>query len=275
MRVLGLLLLVILPLSSSFSVQPTTRRSSSALNAVHKPTAINNILSVLDLPIAERQENAKLISSGSSISKLWTKETWHRHRSRSRYMRNVISWPWSVIFRGLLPIMSIFAVWCTFVWSREIRFSPSALSFLASPLSLLLAFRVNNAVNRFHTARTQWGQLVLQSRTFASIFAAVDPDFQSRERAARLLVAFSWSVKQLVNYEESDEVVSKLLPAHDAAIINKRRKPALMILTLLRREVNSLNLKIPDALALSECVAQLGQTVGGMERLMTTPLSAR
>lgn len=98
--------------------------------------------------------------TGSSLSTtLWDRHMWDLHKSRARYWRALGFFPKGTIFRALAPLLSVISVWtCVSYWQKW-RFTSAALSYLAAPISLMLAFRVNSVVARFHEGRSQWGQV--------------------------------------------------------------------------------------------------------------------
>jgi len=255
-----------------FSPNGFHRRHRSCLDSAALTDHINQVLS---LPLAQPSPRSPIISSGNTISKLWTAENWARHTSKKRYLFNVISWPRSTVLRGLLPLLTLLAVWSSVVWKMSIRFSPTSLSLLASPLALLLAFRVNNSISRFHMARQQWGLMVFHSRDFASVLNSCEGiSTILRETCAKLLVAFGWCVKCAMRDEDCADVVNLLLPSATAEYVLGRRKPAIAILSLLRKELGKIKFESASTQrVLSEKISGLNENYGGMERLMTTPLS--
>ena len=85
------------------------------------------------------------ISSDGTVSVLWGEREWERHTSSSRYFRAMLSLPQSTILRGLAPSLAVLGLWSSLVWRLHLTFTTGALGYLASPLGLLLAFRVNAA----------------------------------------------------------------------------------------------------------------------------------
>ena len=69
-------------------------------------------------------------------------------------MRAVINAPKSTILRALAPMLAGIALWTSLSYWQRWKFTGSALSYLASPIGLMLAFRVNSVVSRFHEARS-------------------------------------------------------------------------------------------------------------------------
>ena len=215
------------------------------------------------------------ISTYSTVSKLWTFEDWERHSSRGRYLVNLITWPRSTIARAMSPVLLILALWCCCVWNYKITVTASSLGYLASPLGLLLAFRVNSVIARFHEARLQWGQLIFVARDLAStLAAAADVPLTTRLMCCRLLVSFGWTTKAMLRPDDDiASVLDTMLPPASASQAASTRKPALTLLSMIRRATQGLPLPHHVALSVQASVTDLNRLYGGMERLLSTPLS--
>ena len=88
---------------------------------------------------------------------LWGQTDWDEHTRRDRLLRVVLLSPWSRITHALVPTLLPLAAWTSIAWRLRLTLTTTALGYLASPLGLLLAFRVNSVVARFHEARAIWG----------------------------------------------------------------------------------------------------------------------
>ena len=231
---------------------------------------------MVDMCSADGPPRCASISQDSTVSQLWGRAEWEKHTQPSRYWRNVITWPRSTILVTLNPVLLVLAAWSMVVFRNSYKLTAGALGYMASPLALLLAFRVNTAVARFHEARSQWGAAVLHARDLASIVACTkEVPLATRALVCRLLVAFGWAAKAAVRYEEDvGQVLRALLPSEMAASVAAARKPAVAILTVLRKELLALPL-LPNhaACAMQDAITQLNRAFGGMERLASTPLS--
>ena len=216
------------------------------------------------------------VSQFSTLHKLWTIEDWDQHTDPFRYLVLALTWYKSTILRSLWPVLVAYAVWCRIVWVFKLTVTPNALAYLASPLGLLLAFRVNTVVARFHEARLQWGLLIFHSRDLASTLAASSfhIPLATRLHCCRLLVAFSWAVKAATRPDDNlASVLTTLLAQEEAQAVASSRKPPTALLSSLRRVLLPLPLPPHAALAVQESVSELNRLYGGIERLLSTPLS--
>ena len=211
---------------------------------------------------------------------LWGVEQWEQHTARDRYFRVLLQWPGSRLARGLAPTLAMLAAWSYVVWWKRLTVTANGLGLLASPITLLLAFRVNSCVARFHAARETWGAMIHSARNLAGTIAATAPDEASqavRARICRYLVAYAWAAKVFAALDDRETlgpVLSALLPAEDADRVAAARKPALAALALLRRETIALPFKGAHVeRSVHADVAALGRLYGGIERVVSTPLA--
>lgn len=215
------------------------------------------------------------ISHDSTVSVLWSQNTWAKHTRSDRYLRSLTTWPRSTIVRGLAPVLSFLGVWTYCVWKLRLTFTTGALGYLSSPLALLLAFRVNSVVARFHEARKLWGQAIFKARNLASLLAA-SPEIDAPTRAlcCRLLIAYGWTAKAATRYEtDVERVLKALLPLDMAHEVANSRKPTLAIVSQLRKTTQTLDLASHVSRAVVSSISDLNGIFGGMERLVSTPLS--
>jgi predicted membrane chloride channel (bestrophin family) len=215
------------------------------------------------------------ISRDSTITKLWDREDWARHMDGFRFFRHVLFWPRSTVVRSLFPTLCVFAGWTCVVSLLKLSLPLQALALSASPLALLLAFRVNSATARFSEARTQWGRAVLHARDAASIIATMHNLSPTRASlCCRLLCSYGWAMKAVLRSESSlRSVLDALLPEQLAAWVHAHRKPPLAILSLLRQITADVDAPYAAAQSLTTCISDLNGAYGGMERIYSTPLS--
>ena len=84
---------------------------------------------------------------------LWGKKEWdqqiaYKHGPHRRYARVLARSIYSPLMRGLAPTIALLGAWSVFVFKRKLTITANGLGFLASPIGLLLAFRVNSCVSR-------------------------------------------------------------------------------------------------------------------------------
>lgn len=217
------------------------------------------------------------VSRESSVTVLWGRDDWERHVGSTRYLRALFNWPYSTVLRGLAPELLMLLLWSCLAWWRRWTLTSAATGWLASPLALLLAFRVNAAVSRFNEGRVLWGRVIWASRDLALMLAAsprVPP--ATRDMCCRLLVSFGWATKATVRTEGStvlNLVLETLLPPDALQAVTTARKPPLALLALLRRATVRLALPQAQMATVQDRISELTLCFGGMERILSTPLS--
>lgn len=216
------------------------------------------------------------VSKESTVTVLWTRADWERHVGRARYARALINWPHSTVLRGLAPELATLVMWSCLAWWRQWTLTSGAVGWLASPLALLLAFRVNAAVSRFNEGRVLWGRVIWASRDLALMLAAAPRvPRATRELCCRLLVSLGWALKATVRTEGTavNAVLETLLPPDALQAVSTARKPPLALLALLRRATMPLPLPAAHMAKIQDCLSELTLCFGGMERILSTPLS--
>lgn len=241
-------------------------------------TAIESIWQIPITHEGERRALAAQETKESTHATLWGPSEWELHTRPDRYLSVVLLWPWSKLAQSLVPPLLPLAAWSWIVWRLQFKLTTTALGFLASPLGLLLAFRVNGVVARFHEARALWGQMIFSARNLASVLSASEPGEvppPTRAECCRLLIAYAWCAKAAARADDDVRpLLETLLPPEAARHVASARKPPLAVLSLLRRATQQLPFRgthVPRAVLSS--IGELNRLHGGMERLLSTPLS--
>lgn len=259
----------------SGSVNPDDGKPLAATAA-----AIDAIWTLPSTQEGHRRALAARETKESTHAMAWGEEEWVRHTSPDRYVSLLLLWPWSKLARALLRTTVPLAAWAWVAWRLQLKFTTTAIGYVATPLGLLLAFRVNSVVARFHEARSLWGAMTFTARNLASTLAACELDEVTpamRARCCRLLVAHAWCVKTAVRFQKAEDVaplLHALLPDEEARAVAAARKPSLAVLSLLRRSTQQLPFRGGHiARSVHESIGELNRLFGGTERLLSTPLA--
>jgi len=241
--------------------------------------ALDSIWALACTQEGQRRALAARETRESTHAMLWGKREWEQHTRPSRYLYVVLLWPYSKLAHALAPRVVALAAWSLLVWHLRLRLTATALGYLASPLALLLAFRVNSVVARLHEARGLWGQMTFTARNLASMLSAADTDevpLATRALCCRLLVCYAWCAKTSVRFNDEDTapLLAALLPPDLARQVSGARKPPLALLSLLRRATQRLPIEGTHVTrGVHEAIGELNRLYGAMERLLSTPLS--
>lgn len=99
-------------------------------------------------------------------------------------------------------------------------------TLLGLVLSIFLSFRNNACHDRWWEGRRQWGQLVIESRSFAREAAALlvaEP--QLRERGTQLVIGFAHALAARLRGQDEKAACAPWLAADQAAVLERRNLP--------------------------------------------------
>lgn len=206
-------------------------------------------------------------------------------RTRLRVDKS-IRYSWQILFFA--------ATTSTTVWLLQDKLNISWLIFpdtvvavLGTALSISLAFRNSSAYERWWDARTTWGGIINESRTFArQAMTIADPSEYSEElrevstRAVKQQIAWANALRlQLLNLREStiwlDEVGVYLRDSDYLKLMKSRNKvTALGLLngeTIKELEAHD-EMDIYSYIQMDDTITRLTELQGRVERLKNTPL---
>jgi len=178
------------------------------------------------------------------------------------------------------------AAWATAVvlLGRRLPMSPMALQLQGTAIGLLLVFRNNAAYDRLAEARAHMGRIILLGRELASgaiTYLAPDASDGLPSEAAylicRYMAIFGWVFKaRLREGEEAHDVMRAMLPEEDLLWLLPQRAPVVAMITRVRKllhEQHASGQLAPHLhYKLEQNLLELYQTVGGCERLFTSPI---
>ncbi|KAI9331067.1 Bestrophin, RFP-TM, chloride channel-domain-containing protein [Obelidium mucronatum] len=179
---------------------------------------------------------------------------------------------WSVVVCIFYLVPSV-----DFMRTLNLPNSTLLLSLLGTTVSLLLAFRVNTAYDRFWEGRKVWSTLHLNIRQTARLICVYckpknDSEDDRRETALKLLIGFASAVKHELRNENGSRY-SDLGPYLPNGLINPKShlKGSLQILAALQAYVGD---KTTVLFPLTSAVNALNDCVSTFERIRYTPVPA-
>lgn len=176
--------------------------------------------------------------------------------------------------------ITIFSVIVGFLDQRFIFISiPLTIpAILGTSISLLLAFRTNQAYDRWWEARIVWGAIVNNSRNFIrelQIFCkddALKPEIISK--FVKIQIAWVYALGETLRGEKSDATIKKYLPIEDYETVLQQQNIPNAILDLHGREIKKIreNALINEfqELRLDETLTKLCDSMGMCERIKNT-----
>jgi putative membrane protein len=159
---------------------------------------------------------------------------------------------------------------------------PTAIpAILGTIISLLLAFRSNQAYDRWWEARTLWGAIVNDSRSFArQILTFVDNSYDDedrsalRERVIKRQIAWVYSLSQHLRGQNAHESLTGLISDEEKqAVLRLDNTP----MALLEQHGNDLRLLLRlgwindyQQVAMDETLCRFSNAMGACERIKNT-----
>jgi putative membrane protein len=184
--------------------------------------------------------------------------------------------------------MTLLALYSTLVYVAHTSYGFPGVSIpiaipgiLGTIISLLLAFRSNQAYDRWWEARTIWGAIVNDSRSFArQILTFVDNTYDDedknvmRSRIIKRQIAWCYSLSHQLRGQNAHQSTAKYISGEEQrAIMNMSNVP----LALLEQHGNDLRLLLKlgwineyQQVALDETLSRFSNEMGGCERIKNT-----
>ncbi|CAG4904566.1 bestrophin family protein [Paraburkholderia gardini] len=203
-------------------------------------------------------------------------------RPKENWLRLLFVWNGSVlqsiipqlIFMGVISSLAVLTQGRIFGEKVPLNTAPFTLFGLA--LAIFLAFRNNASYERFQEARHLWGNLLNAARALTSQMLCYVPDSADRLATARILIASVYALKhQLRRTDPTPDLLRLLGRTRTEALQHTCYKPS-VLLNELRRDFADLQCRasITDTKLwmLDAQINELGKTVGGCERIASTPI---
>lgn len=120
---------------------------------------------------------------------------------RHDYGLVVLQWFWRMRIDLLLYAVVVVGVTLRGPLASRWTLTPMGLSVLGIAVSICIAFRNTQAINRWWEARSLWGAMVNQSRQWRDVVLALLPSFQLASKRGRRLVEYQVAQAWLLNFE--------------------------------------------------------------------------
>ena len=160
----------------------------------------------------------------------------------------------------------------------ELKFPISVVVILGTVIGLLLTFRTNSCYCRWWEARTLWGAIVNDSRTWTrQLLEFTSPTGDDTEQAVNRMsyrqIAWCYSLSRSLRAEEPTQDLSKLLPDAEISDLADKHAPNTLLLNQ-GRELRELKeqgkLETFELVELEKTLVRLTDSMGGCERIRTT-----
>ncbi|OKS86878.1 bestrophin family protein [Mucilaginibacter polytrichastri] len=196
--------------------------------------------------------------------------------------------PVSYVFGKIKLEMALLALYSTSVYFVHTFYHipmvsiPIAVpSILGTIISLLLAFRSNQAYDRWWEARTLWGAIVNDSRSFArQVLSFIDnsydePDKKAiKERMIKRQIAWCHSLSKHLRGQSAQQGLGKFLSEEEKQSVSDVHH---VPLALMEHHANDLRLLLRmnwindyQQVAMDETLTRFANSMGGCERIKNT-----
>lgn len=203
-------------------------------------------------------------------------------RPKLHWLRMLFVWRGSVlpIIMPQLIATTAFAIVITLLhgailsWKVSLNFVP--FSLIGITLAIFLGFRNSTAYARYWEARTLLGTILVAARNLTAQAISLGNDPQTSKILAYRLCAFAHAVKHQLRGSDPLADLQHFLSAQEAQHVRAARYPATKALVLTNQwigeNLRSGNLQAPIVPALEQSATQLGMSLGGCERIASTPI---
>lgn len=200
--------------------------------------------------------------------------------------------PVSYIFGKIwkeIVIVTIYAVLIAVMY-KNLHFTrisiPIAVpTILGTVISLLLAFKSNQAYDRWWEARTLWGAIVNDSRTLTrQLLTFVDSHYESNEerffceRVAKRQIAWCHSLSQHLRGQDPLSGLKRLISAEDLETVSRYNNVPMALLELqgadLRNAFKLGWINEYQQVQMDETLTRFSNEMGGCERIKNTVFPA-
>lgn len=179
-------------------------------------------------------------------------------------------WPLLVLFAWDIVVVSVFQLAHRSWMDQPVL----PYSLIGSVLVLFMSVRNNAAYGRWWEARTLWGAVVNNTRSFAR---QADTLLRGRPDLTRAMIGYAAALRgNLLGIDVSAEIAPFLQPGL-AGRIAGRRNQANAILAEIGREVaarvREQGIDGAEHAAIDRTLSELANAQGGLERILRTPLA--
>jgi putative membrane protein len=196
--------------------------------------------------------------------------------------------PTSYVFGKIKYELTILTVYSAAVYIAHTYFNfpgvsiPLAIpSILGTIISLLLAFRSNQAYDRWWEARTLWGAIVNDARSFSrQVLSFVNDQYGDeekrdlKERMIKRQIAWCYSVSSHLRGQDAHQSLSNFVSEKEKkTLANRNHVPV----ALLEQHGNDLRLLLQlgwinqyQQVAMDETLTRFSNALGGCERIKNT-----
>ena len=190
----------------------------------------------------------------------------------------LISGYWRILLAVVLLVAGV-EVLNDYVDLERRALSPTSIGLVVTALSIFLAFRVGEAYGRWWEARSLWGGIVNDSRTYARQIVSLVSDESAHTRLVHRQLAWVNALRHGLRREEPGPSIAPFLSETDRARLEGAKNAATQLMqqqSLELTELQAAGALDPIArLALEQTMSSLTNHQGGCEKIKTTAFPDR
>ncbi|MGJ8660637.1 MAG: bestrophin family protein, partial [Bacteroidota bacterium] len=179
-----------------------------------------------------------------------------------------------LIYIGAFTLLIDFAVMRYMPESDFLEKLISVYSLIGFVISLLLVFRTNTAYDRWWEGRRKWGEMVNDSRNFASKLAVLVKDEDDKEFFKRMIPNFVYACKE--HLRKGVDIQTLKFTDEEFEFIRSKNHIPLAISNLMFKRLIELRQKGvltgDDIFILDKNLNALMDSIGACERIKNTPI---
>lgn len=171
------------------------------------------------------------------------------------------------------------------VWSGPLQtrwtLTPMGISVLGIAVSIFIAFRNTQAINRWWEARTLWGAMVNHSRKWRDLLLALLPQRQLTTRRGRRLMEYQVAQVWLLNFELRNFWRADLRRGVEGLLADLHLQPTTSLQEICRQRAQAIERLHRDGWIdgwgrqqLVEVSNHCHDAMGGLQRIRNTPIPA-
>lgn len=190
--------------------------------------------------------------------------------------KKISVWYFICEIRSQILFIGIFAVAIGFLdmlpWFRKISLPLNIPALLGTAVSLLLAFRTSQSYERWWEARTVWGAIVNDSRTFVRLIIQFIPagDDKTIKDFAERQIIWTYALGESLRKLPFSEKVQKYLDQHQIKAVNIPNALLDAHSRQLKEIAASKGLTDFQQMQLNDIITRLCDSMGKCERLKNT-----
>ncbi|MXV52388.1 hypothetical protein GS399_15545 [Pedobacter sp. HMF7647] len=200
--------------------------------------------------------------------------------------------PVSYVFGKIRKEIAVLTIYSIAVYAAHTYYGFPGVSIpiavpaiLGTIISLLLAFRSNQAYDRWWEARTLWGAIVNDSRSFArQVLSFIDNSYDEenkhamKERLIKRQIAWCYSLSQQLRGQNAHQSLKNYISEEENSALKKLKN---VPLALMEQHANDLRLLLRmnwineyQQVAMDETLTRFSNAMGGCERIKNTVFPA-